>query len=368
MIRFRLPAGYDRRAGVLGSIAEVVAPLGSRALLIGGETALHLVQPAIGAALAGQGIALASRVARGRPTAALVSQAAAAIAVGGFDVVIAAGGGRALDLAKAAAAEAGRPIVTVPTVPATCAAWAALSILYDEAGAQVEIRHLPRAPVHVLADTAILAAAPARFLAAGIADTVVKWWETAPNLRGPGDPLALRLQAHLGRFTLDTIEAAFARHADLTQLAGDPEAWGDVVDAVVMLAGLVGSPRTGAAWGGFAHPFYVAATRAPETHAVLHGAIVGFGLLVQWGLEGRAEAEIAAQAGWLRRLGLPVTLAELGLTGDPATEAGRLAGPAAEAAARSVFGGASEAAILGAILAVDAIGRGLAARPAAPAR
>lgn len=365
MIRIVAPDLYDRRPGVLASIAEHVADLGDSAFVLGGETALGHALPQIAASLEARGLPFVVETFRGQPTAEVIAGLAARIAGLGSVVVIGVGGGKALDAAKAAGVAARRPIVTVPTVAATCAAWAALSVVYSAAGAQEEVRWLPYGPRRILVDPAIVGAAPARFLAAGVADTVVKWFETAPNLAGPdlvgrGDPLALRLQASFGGFTLETLEAALSATDGGTRLDLDPQAHGDLIDAVVGLAGLCGSVKGEHDWGGLAHPFYVAATRFPETRTTLHGAIVGLGLLVQWAIEGRPDDEIALWAGRFAGLGLPTTLADIGIVDDVEGKIRRLAEHVAGLAAKSVFADRAEAsAIVAAIRRVDAIGHSL---------
>ena len=56
-------------------------------------------------------------------------------------------------------------------------------------------------------------------------------------------------------------------------------------------------------------------TAAPETHDRLHGEKVAFGTLVQLVLEGRDATLIEEVMGFCQTVGLPMTLAELGL--DP---------------------------------------------------
>lgn len=358
MIRFLAPEVYDRSPGVLATIGTHVAALGSRAFVLGGETALRLALPEIAASLEARSIPFETRIFRGQPTAALIEEIAAEI--GGRDgvVVIGVGGGKALDAAKGIGVRAGRPIVTVPTVPATCAAWAALSIVYSAEGVQEEVRWLPYGPARVLADPAILEAAPKRHLAAGIADTVVKWWETAPNLAGRTDPMPLRLQAAFARFTIDTIDRALDETDGGRDLDAHPIARGDLLDAVLGLAGLCGSVRGEKQWNGFAHPFYASATREAATRRYLHGEIIGLGLLVQFRLEDRTEAEIGEHVERFRRLGVPVSLAGIGIVADVETTVARMSADVAGRLRNGPFADrADPAKIAAAIFAVDAIGR-----------
>ncbi len=49
-------------------------------------------------------------------------------------VVIGVGGGALLDSAKVLARRLGVPLVAIPTIAATCAAWTPLSVWYGDAG------------------------------------------------------------------------------------------------------------------------------------------------------------------------------------------------------------------------------------------
>lgn len=95
----------------------------------------------------------------------------------GCQVVAGAGGGRHLDVAKAVAAFAGAPMVMLPTVASTDAPCSALAVLYTPDGIFDRYLYLDKNPDLVLADTAHIAAAPARLLAAGMGDALSTWFE-----------------------------------------------------------------------------------------------------------------------------------------------------------------------------------------------
>jgi glycerol dehydrogenase len=59
-------------------------------------------------------------------------------------------------------------------------------------------------------------------------------------------------------------------------------------------------------------------TAAPATHAYCHGEKVAYGLLVQLVLEGQARSVLEPVRGFATEVGLPVTLAEVGLSDLPA--------------------------------------------------
>src|SRR5919198_2990467 len=84
-----------------------------------------------------------------------------------------------------------------------------------------------------------------------------------------------------------------------------------LVEANTLLSGL-GFESSGLA---AAHAVHNGLTAAPATHAFFHGEKVAYGLLVQLVLEGQPRPVVEAVLGFATRVGLPITLAEVGLKG-----------------------------------------------------
>lgn len=63
----------------------------------------------------------------------------------------------------------------IPTTASTDAPTSALSVIYSDEGVFERYRFYNKNPDLVLLDTAIIAAAPPHFLAAGIADALATW-------------------------------------------------------------------------------------------------------------------------------------------------------------------------------------------------
>jgi glycerol dehydrogenase-like iron-containing ADH family enzyme len=313
MATVKTPEFYIRGPEVLKRAGELIAPFGKKALIIGGKTALRVVAGDFYPSLILYGIQYEVHELTGYPTQEAIDELAAHAAQTGIEVVIGIGGGRALDLAKGVGEATGVPVVTVPTIAATCAAWAALCAIYDEEGRFRFYSYPKSSPKLVLADTGILAAAPVRYLKAGIADTLAKWHEAAPNLKSSNNDLYLRLGIKTAELILDILHTEGPKALKEAQEGQAGQAFQDVVDAIILLAGLVGSVKGDKSFGGFAHPFYNSVTQIPETRSLLHGEKVIFGLLVQFVLEQRQEQEISAQVLWSRKLALPVTLKQLGI-------------------------------------------------------
>ena len=97
--------------------------------------------------------------------------------------LFAIGGGKALDTVKALGLKLDKPVITFPTIASTCAACTAVSILYHPDGSFAGPCFLPGPPAHAFLDTAIISAAPPKYLWAGLGDTYAKYFESTMSAR-----------------------------------------------------------------------------------------------------------------------------------------------------------------------------------------
>ena len=230
------------------------------------------------------------------------------------DAVLAVGGGKVLDAGKLLAHRHGLPCLTVPTSAATCAGWTALANLYSPTGAFRGDVALDRCPDLLVFDHGLVRQAPARTLASGIADAMAQWSEASVSSGGSGDGL-VQQAVQMARVLRDQLmlEAEKA----LAEPGG--EAWVRVAEACGLTAGLIGGLGGARCRTVAAHAVHNGLTQLAASHGHLHGEKVGFGILVQLRLEeqlgGNRLAEQARRQllPLFERLGLPVTLAQLGL-------------------------------------------------------
>lgn len=240
--------------------------------------------------------------------AALVDAARAS----GADVIIGAGGGKALDTAKAAARDLNLPVIVFPTIAASDAPCSALAVIYNDDGTVAYDTFLPRNPDLVLVDTALIAKAPARFLAAGIGDALATFYEAdscrrsgAQNcMKMPGVTIAHEV-ARLCRDTIFTFGVDALAECD-AKTAGP--ALERVVEANILLSG-IGFESGGVA---AAHAIHHGLCELEDVHHHLHGEKVAIGELAGLKLHGLDE-EFEKVRAFCAQVRLPVRLADIGI-------------------------------------------------------
>lgn len=282
----------------------------SQALWIGGRRASAAAGPWLPPAFHEPG---ARRVEfQGHCCESLVAELASRV---GSGPVIGLGGGSALDTAKAVAIRTHRPFVALPTIAATCAAWTPLSVWYDDQGRALQFEVFPQGAFLTLIEPALLASAPVEYLAAGIGDTLAKWYEAAVLVQGVDPlPLTARLGLDMSRTIRDVLLDQGSAAIEANRRGVPDPAFVNVVDAIVAAGGAVGGLGERFTRVAAAHSVHNGLTLLPETATVLHGAKVAFGILVQLALQGEwAERDRLRQA--YGPLGLPTKLADLGI--DP---------------------------------------------------
>lgn len=178
-----VPKYYENERGILKESGKLIRNIGNHSLIIGGNTALNKVKKILFKSLDENGIKYEIGIFNGYPTLEKIDIYERQVLENNNDVIIGIGGGKVMDLVKAIGDRTGLPVVTIPTIPATCAAWSALSVIYKDNGEQDLYIHLKNSPELIIADKEILSSAPIRYINSGVADTIVKWYEIHPDLK-----------------------------------------------------------------------------------------------------------------------------------------------------------------------------------------
>ncbi|NEP18916.1 MAG: iron-containing alcohol dehydrogenase family protein [Leptolyngbya sp. SIO4C1] len=305
------PAQVVRGSGILSQAGPLLARLGQRPLLVGGDRTLAVAMPFLQTALAGLSAATASYQTDCSEAALTALQTVRLQHEADF--IIGLGGGKALDAAKLLAYRAGLPIVTIPTSAATCAAWTALSNVYSDAGAFRYDIGLPYCPDLLLLDYDLIATAPQRTLIAGIGDAIAKWYEASVS-SGHSEQTLIIGAVQQARVLRDIL---FQKSAAALQDPGGAD-WREVVDASVLMAGVIGGMGGAQCRTVAAHAVHNGLTQLIASHGTLHGEKVAYGILVQLRLEemGGSPLAVTARQQLLQvydAIGLPRTLTDLGL-------------------------------------------------------
>ena len=105
------------------------------------------------------------------------------------DMVVAVGGGKALDAGKAVARSLHCHLITVPTAASNDAPTSKNYVLYDADHNLLAVEHMLFNPTIVLVDTTVIASAPAAFFRAGPATPCPR--SSRPSAAATADPICM---------------------------------------------------------------------------------------------------------------------------------------------------------------------------------
>jgi glycerol dehydrogenase len=274
------------------------------------------------------------------------------------DIVAGVGGGSAIDVAKAVSHKLATNLVIIPTVASNDAPCSALSVQYNENHILDRFLRLRRSPDLVLVDSKIISEAPVRFFAAGMGDALATWFEantftksSAVNMSGG---LSTSAALALARLCYDTLmEYGESAKLAVEQKALTP-AVEKVIEANILLSGL-GFESAGLS---SAHGIHEGLVALPETKGMMHGELVTFGTIGLLVLENYPREEIDRVIRFCISVGLPVTLAQLGISREGRTSIKRAAEVACTEGltTHNSFFPIDPELIFGAILGADALG------------
>ncbi len=298
----RVVVGY----GVLSELPKHVEELGlgKRILVLSGPTATRRWGKEVSQILEDRGAEVQLAEVR-QPTIDEVERIHSEM-YRGFEVVVGVGGGKVLDVAKCLALRSGSKFVAVPTTPShdgIASPFASIKGLDRPTSIRTVM------PVLVVADIDIMARAPRRQILAGYGDllgklTAVLDWRLAHRLRGEyygeyAASLALLSAKHVMRmyemFAANTIPREAVRN---------------LVEALIssgVAMGIAGSTRPASGSEHmFAHALDIVAN-----YPALHGEEVALGTVMMLYLHGKNWKKVR---NIMRRIGLPTTARELGVS------------------------------------------------------
>ncbi len=305
------PGKYIQGVGAVGELPVLLALLGQKGLIVASPSVHDKILPRCGIDLSLH--ALSVEQFRGECCEEELARLSAIVTQKGVDVLVGMGGGKTIDTAKIVADRAGIPVIIIPTIASSDAPCSGCAVVYSKEGIYDTVFYQKMNPAVVLVDTAIIAEAPVRFLVAGMGDALSTWFEARSCERthsvnecgGYGTVAGFGI-ARLCYETLLTYGAA-------AKIAGERHsvtpALERIVEANILLSG-IGFESAGLA---AAHSIHNGLTALAETHAFWHGEKVAFGVLAGLQLTDAAQDESATVFSFCEEIGLPTTLADIGL-------------------------------------------------------
>ena len=353
------PGCYIQGQGELNNIGKYAQPLGTKAFVLISKSGYDRVGETVKKSFEAAQCSVYFEYFNGECCKTEINRLKARFDELGCDVCVGIGGGKIHDTAKALAYYVKKPVVVVPTIAGTDAPCSALSVIYTDEGVFEEYLWLPANPNVVLVDTDVVSKAPARLLVSGMGDALATYFEAKATADADAATCAggkvTRAALVLARACYDTLLADGLKARLAVEQHVCTPAVENIIEANTYLSGI------GFESGGLAgaHAIHNGFTVAPETHKMYHGEKVAFGTLVQLVLQNADMEQIEEVIDFCMSVGLPTTLADLGME-NPTEETLRTVAQAAAAPGETIHNMPMEVTadkVYAAILAADALGR-----------
>lgn len=351
------PGKYIQGVGALGELPALINLLGKQGLILTSPSVNNKVLPKSGIDWEAHTIPI--ELFRGECCENELARVSAIVLQKHVDVLVGMGGGKTIDTAKIVADRAGIPVIVVPTIASTDAPCSGCAVRYSEDGIFESVCYQKTNPAVVLVDVEIIAAAPTRFLVAGMGDALATWFEArscdrthSANECGGYSTMA---GLHIARLCYETLLA----HGLAAKVASERHlitpALDHIIEANILLSG-IGFESAGLA---AAHSIHNGLTSLAETHSFYHGEKVAFGVLAGLQLSDAPPEESETVFSFCEDLGLPTTLQDIGV-GEAGQDKLMVAAQMTCAPEQSIHheaGVITSDMVLHAMLAVDAIGQ-----------
>jgi glycerol dehydrogenase len=310
-IKAVFPGKYIQGQGAINELPALVNLLGSKGLILASPTVKEKILPVYGSSLVKDQFPV--ELFRGECCEDELNRLSHVIKLEQVDILIGMGGGKTIDTAKIAADRAGIPVIIVPTIAASDAPCSGCAVTYTPEGIFKSVHYQKMNPAAVLVDMDIIAGAPTRFLVSGMGDALATWFEarSCEHTRSMNECGGLSTLAglHIARICYETLmkyglDAKIASERHLVT-----PALNYITEANILLSG-IGFESSGLA---AAHAVHNGLTALEETHSFYHGEKVAFGVLTGLQLNAAAPEEVECVYSFCRKVGLPITLEEIGL-------------------------------------------------------
>lgn len=328
---FASPGRYVQGKGVVNELGSLAMKHGTSAFFVSDDNVWNIIGDPVTASFDGVDGKFTRGNFAGECTISEISRLTEVAVDFEVDVVLGVGGGKAIDTAKAVSERIDTPLGTVPTIASNDSPTSSISVLYDDDGVLQGGEQHDFHPEFVLVDTEVIAQAPKRWFVSGIGDALATWYEARATWKSGGTTVFGGRPTYTGQALAKTCHRLLRDHAERAVRAVEANVVTESVEAtteaVVLLSGL-GFENGGLA---AAHAIHDGLTTLPQTKEATHGEKVLIGLLTQLILERASDETISDLVSFAESVGLPVSLAEIGITSPTQTDLRQVGRVACEA-------------------------------------
>ncbi|HWQ77385.1 MAG TPA: glycerol dehydrogenase [Anaerovoracaceae bacterium] len=310
------PGKYLQGKHLLRGLYTHAAHLGSKFALLTDKTVYEIIREKVEESFAASEGRYGVILYNGESTREEADRVAEIIKRERYDVIIGAGGGKALDTAKLTADILSLPLVIVPTAASSDAPCSAMSVIYDTNGTFVVSARMKRNPDIVLVDTAVIANAPVRTLVAGMGDAFATYYEARACAQSGACNFSGGTASESGYALAKLCNELLLEYGYKAKQDAEMKQWSTalekVVEANIYLSG-IGFENNGCA---IAHAMYSGMTAILKPFPALHGEAVAFGTIVQLVTERMFktdQAEFNQAVEFYKKVGLPLTFEDMGI-------------------------------------------------------
>lgn len=198
------------------------------------------------------------------------------------NIIFAFGGGKAIDTCKVLSDQLQKSLFVFPTIASTCASVTSVCAMYTPQGAFDSLYWRKKPAEHAFINTKIIAEAPAKYLWAGIGDTLAKGYEPEFSSRGReldyynslGIALSKLCQQPLVKYGEQALQDVKEKKAS--------KALEETILSIIINTGLVSNHVINDYNSCLAHALCYGFSSIPKVESShLHGEMVSYGVLVQ---------------------------------------------------------------------------------------
>lgn len=301
-------------SGMIELLPATLKRFGGRAVVIGGVTGTRIVMDSAKGALDKEGIEYHVFAHEGECTREKAEEFSRFALENNYSVIVGAGGGKCIDLAKATSVLAKLPVVTVPTCIATCVPTSMVCIMYNDKGQREPAIKMEKEVDVCIADTDLIATSPARLHASGILDSIAKLPECY-HLKKVENYRDCDTREYIQLANAKALaEFLYGEGRDVYRNGKNAKRFEDCILTNFLHTSIVSGFADGSGQLALAHATYdFMRTHNTEASApYLHGEIVAVGLLMQQAFNGDSPEEVDKTRQLMKDMDMPLTLKEIG--------------------------------------------------------